>query len=71
VAEQTGATWLAQPTRGDKVIIYLSVLIALIGLLMYALCVNGKLQEIGRIAFGCGLLAFLIRVTGDMISVVK
>jgi len=43
-------------------VIYLSLLVALIGLLMYALCANPKLQEIGRISFGVGLLAFLLMV---------
>ena len=41
-------------------IIYLSLLVAVIGLLMYALCINGKLQEIGRIMFFCGLFCFLL-----------
>ncbi len=41
-------------------IIYLSLLVALIGVLMYALCANPKLSEIGRLMFGCGLLAFLL-----------
>lgn len=40
-------------------IIYLTVLVALIGLLMYAFAKDGKVQEIGRIMFFCGLLAFL------------
>lgn len=40
--------------------IYLSLLFALVGVLMYALCTNGKLAEIGRIMFSCGLLAFLL-----------
>ena len=44
-------------------ILYLPVLIALIGVLMYALCTNGKLVEIGRIMFWTGLLAFLL--SGD------
>ena len=51
--------------------IYLSLLVALIGVLMYALCVNPKLAEIGRIMFGCGLLAFLLRVAGPMLGIVK
>ncbi len=42
-------------------VLLLPVLIALVGVLMYALCVNGKLQEIGRIMFAFGLLAFLLR----------
>lgn len=46
-------------------VILLPVLILLIGLLMYALCVNPKLQEIGRIMFAMGLLAFLL--TSDKI----
>ena len=41
-------------------IIYLPLLIALIGVLMYALCVNPKLAEIGRLMFAVGLLAFLL-----------
>jgi hypothetical protein len=41
-------------------IIYLSLLVALVGVLMYALSANPKLQEIGRISFFAGLLAFLL-----------
>ena len=41
-------------------IIYLNLLVAVIGLLMYALCVNPKLTEIGRIMFWIGLLCFLL-----------
>ena len=43
-------------------IIYLSLLICIAGALVYALSVNGKLQELGRLAYGCGLLAFLLQV---------
>jgi hypothetical protein len=42
-------------------IIYLPLFVALVGVLMYALCANPKLQEIGRISFAFGLLAFLLR----------
>ena len=42
-------------------IILTSVLVALIGLLMYALAANPKLVEIGKISFGCGLLAALLQ----------
>lgn len=42
-------------------IIWLSLLVAVVGVLMYALCVNPKLQEVGRIGFFAGLLAFLLR----------
>lgn len=41
-------------------IIYFPLLIALVGLLMYALATNSKVIEIGRIMFFCGLLAFLL-----------
>lgn len=43
-------------------IVYLSVLVAVIGVLMYALCASPKLQEIGRMSFQAGLLAFLLCV---------
>ena len=43
-------------------VVYLSLLVALVGVLMYALLGNPKLAEIGRIAFFCGLLAFLLQV---------
>jgi uncharacterized membrane protein YhhN len=42
------------------VIIYLSLLVAIIGLLAYALSANPKMQEIGRISYFAGLLAFLL-----------
>ena len=51
-------------------IVYLPLLIALIGVLMYALCTNGKLVEIGRIMFWTGLLAFLIAAPGHLVTVV-
>ncbi len=41
---------------------YLSLLVCLVGLLMYALSANPKLQEIGRISYFAGLLAFLLQV---------
>jgi hypothetical protein len=41
-------------------IIGLTLLVALIGLLMYVLASNPKVVEIGRIMFWTGLLAFLL-----------
>lgn len=38
----------------------LAALVAIVGLLMYVLSTNGKVAEIGRIMFFCGLLAFLL-----------
>ncbi len=39
-----------------------------IGLLMYALCANPKLQEIGRLTFGAGMLALLFVMSGKSVS---
>jgi hypothetical protein len=36
------------------------LLIAVIGLIMYFICSNPKLVEVGRIMFWTGLLAFLL-----------
>jgi hypothetical protein len=52
-------------------IIYFSLLVALIGVLMYALCVNAKLQEIGRLMFACGLLAFLFGFSQGAVNVLR
>ncbi len=53
-------------------IIYLSLLVCLLGALAYILSTNPKLQELGRLAFACGLLAFLLCFCtgGHMISVI-
>lgn len=50
--------------------IYFSLLVALIGVLMYALSKNGEVKEIGRIMFGCGLLAFLLTGIEHVLSVI-
>lgn len=42
-------------------IIFLSLLVCILGALTYALSANPKIVELGRLAFGCGLLAFLIK----------
>jgi len=46
--------------------IYLSVIIAVIGLLMYALASNPKVARIGEIAFAAGLFAFLLTFGGNI-----
>ena len=51
--------------------IYFLLLVAIIGVLMYALCVNPKLQEIGRISYFAGLLAFLLTGVQHMVSLIK
>ncbi len=51
-------------------LIYFSLLIALVGVLMYMLVVNPKLQEIGRLMFFSGLLAFLLEVPSAHFGIV-
>ncbi len=52
--------------------IYLSLLVAVIGALVYALSTNAKFCELGRLMFGCGLLAFLLGAgSGHLLSVIK
>ena len=41
--------------------VWLSLLIAIIGLLVYALSANPKVAELGRISYFAGLLAFLLQ----------
>lgn len=51
-------------------LIYLSLLVAVIGLLIYVLSA-GKLAEIGKLMFACGLLAFLFgAASGRLIGIV-
>lgn len=40
--------------------VWLSLLVAVVGVLMYALANNPKVQEMGRIAFFTDLLVFLM-----------
>lgn len=49
-------------------IIYLSLLVAVIGLFLYVLSVNPKLQEIGRVSFFAGLLVFLLQAVPRMVD---
>jgi hypothetical protein len=50
-------------------IIFLSLLVALSGLLLYVLASNAKVVELGRLAFACGLLAFLLKVSEPLINI--
>ena len=47
--------------------IYLSLLVAIIGLLVYALSANPKVAELGRISYFAGLLAFLLQA-GEIVK---
>ena len=51
--------------------IYFSLLVALIGLVVYFVASNPKVAEAGRIAYAAGLLAFLIGSAGRLLSVIK
>lgn len=42
--------------------IYLSLLVAVVGAMTYALASNVKLIELARLAWLAGLLAFLLRI---------
>lgn len=50
--------------------IYLSLLVALAGALLYAFSANTKLQTIGIVSYGCGLLAFLLGFAGHAVTLV-
>ncbi len=51
--------------------IYVSLLVLVIGALVYGLSSNPKVAEMGRIAFFSGLLAFLLGSAGRFLSVIK
>ncbi len=50
-------------------VIYISLLAALIGLLMYILASHPKVQELGRILFFSGALAFLLQLPAKLTEV--
>jgi hypothetical protein len=52
-------------------VIALPLLVSIVGLLMYALCVNPKLQHIGDVMFWTGLLVFLLRFAGIPLSITR
>jgi hypothetical protein len=49
-------------TEESNMTVYLSLLVALIGVLAYFASGNPKVQEIGRVSYFAGLLAFLLEV---------
>jgi hypothetical protein len=48
-------------------VIAVTLLVAVVGLLVYALAANPKVAEIGRIAFFDGLLVFLLRFGAEVL----
>ncbi len=45
----------------------LCVIIAIVGVLMYALCVNPKLVEIGRLSFAAGIFAICFQTAAKLV----
>jgi hypothetical protein len=52
-------------------IAYLPLFVCIVGLLIWALASNPKISEAGKIAYGCGLLAFLFQVAGHSVSFLR
>lgn len=50
-------------------VIYVSLIVALLGLLMYALSTNGKVAAIGLHCFWVGLLVFLLRFDAATLAI--
>lgn len=49
-------------------VIAISLLVALVGVLVYAFTANPKVSTIGLIAYGAGLLAFLLNMPGHPLN---
>mgnify|MGYP001569843869 CR=1 FL=1 len=45
------------------------MLLALVGVLLYVLATRAEAKEIGRIAYGVGLLAFLLKIGEPMLHI--
>jgi Na+/phosphate symporter len=44
------------------------IIVAILGLLIYILAGNPKVQELGRIAFSCGLLVACLMLAGKTVQ---
>ncbi len=55
-------------TSGGMITGWVVLLIALAGALVYALSANPKMQELGRLAYACGLLAACIALAGKTMT---
>lgn len=51
--------------------IYVQLLVALVGVLMFALCTSQKLQRIGEILFFCGMLSSLMLLRVEAVNFLK
>lgn len=52
-------------------IVFLSLLVALVGALAYALSKNAKVAELGRLAYAVGLLVFLLAGAERAVSFIR
>lgn len=51
------------------IIAIVPLVVAVIGTLAYALATNAKVQEMGRIAFFCGLLALMLLMSASHVRI--
>lgn len=51
------------------IIAVIPLLVAIIGLLLYLLAANAKVAEVGRLMFGCGLLALMFASARESIRI--
>ena len=51
-----------------SIVILLPLLVSILGVLLYALAANPKGQEIGRLAYACGLLVVLLEVANHVVK---
>ncbi len=49
------------------VIAWFPILIAFVGVLLYFISANGKVQEVGRIMFFCGLLVLCFALSREVV----
>lgn len=54
--------------RRHTVIAYIPLLAAVVGVLLYALASNAKIQEVGRIMFACGFLVTMFVLAEHVIK---
>lgn len=50
-------------------IIYLSLLVAVIGMLLYFLATRAEVKEVGRLSYAVGMLSFLLKASEKVFSI--
>lgn len=51
--------------------IYIGILAALLGAILYFVAANAKVAELARLTYACGLLAFMLAVAGKSVELLK